>query len=214
PAAPRSHRLGRDIADGLRWVWRRREIRVTAWCAVSLNLFFNAFYLVIIVLAQARGVPAAEIGVMAAMLGVGGILGSLLAPYLHRRLSPYLAIAGVFWLLTVLTPLATLVEDGYLMGGLFAVMALLAPTANTTINTHQLLLTPDELRGRLTGAMGVATGVAAALGPALGGLLLHLVPGDRAVLVCAAGIAVVTALVTVNPTLRSYPDESRKDVPA
>jgi len=210
----RSSRLGRDIADGLRWVWRRREIRVTAWCAVSLNLFFNAFYLVVIVLAQSRGVSTAEIGVMAAMLGVGGILGSLIAPYLHARLSPYVSITSVFWALTVLTPAAVLVEDGYLMGALFATMALLAPTANTTINTHQLLLTPDELRGRLTGAMGVATGVAAALGPALGGLLLQLVPGDRAVLVCAAGIAAVTVLVTVNPTLRSYPDESRprKDV--
>jgi MFS family permease len=207
-------RLGRDIADGLRWVWRRPEIRVTAWCAVSLNLFFNAFYLVVIVLAQSRGVSTAEIGVMAAMLGAGGILGSLVAPYLHRRLSPHLAITGVFWALTALTPLALLVEDGYLMGALFATMALLAPTANTTINTHQLLLTPDELRGRLAGAMGVATGIAAALGPAMGGLLLQFVPGDRAVLVCAAGIAAVTVLVTVNPTLRAYPRPSRqrKDV--
>jgi MFS family permease len=106
---------------------------------------------------------------------------------------------------TALTPLAMIVDSGYLMGALFAAMALLAPTANTTINTHQLLLTPDELRGRLTGAMSVATGVAAALGPAFGGLLMEIVPGDRAVLLCTAGIAAVTVLITVNRTLRNYP---------
>ena len=43
---------------------------------------------------------------MAAMLGAGGIVGALAAPYLHRVLSPYASIAAVFWVLTLLTPLA------------------------------------------------------------------------------------------------------------
>ncbi|HEU5469562.1 MAG TPA: MFS transporter [Actinophytocola sp.] len=197
--------LGREIGAGLRWVLRRREIRVTALCAIALNLFFNAFYLVVIVLAQSRGVPSGEIGVMAAMLGVGGILGALLAPVLLKVLSPYVSIIGVFWALTALTPLAALIDSGYLLGALFAGMALLAPTANTTILTHQLLLTPDELRGRLSGVMSVVAGTAAALGPALGGVLAALVPPTQAVLLCAAGMTVVTILVTVNPTLRRYP---------
>jgi MFS family permease len=89
--------LRREIGDGLRWVWRRPEIRVTALCAIALNLFFHAYYLVIIVLAQSRGVPSAEIGVMAAMLGVGGILGALIAPYLHQRMRPHVSIMVVFW---------------------------------------------------------------------------------------------------------------------
>ena len=89
-------------------------------------------------------------------------------------------------------------------------MALLAPTANTTINTHQLLLAPDGLRGRLSGVMSVVTGTAAAAGPALGGLLVELVPATTAVLVCAAGMAVVTVLVTLNPTLRHYPPKRKE----
>jgi MFS family permease len=211
--APVQH-LGKEIIEGLQWVWQRREIRVTALCAIALNLFFSAFYLVVIVLAHSRGMPAAEIGVMAAMLGVGGIVGALLAPRLHRALSPYLSIVGVFWVLAALTPLAVFVENGYLMGGLFAGMALLAPTANTTIGTYQLLLTPDELRGRLSGVMNVVTGGAGAIGPLLGGVLTEMVSADHAVLICAAGIALVTVTVTVNPTLRRYPKVSleRKDV--
>jgi predicted MFS family arabinose efflux permease len=202
--APLGH-LGREITEGLRWLWQRREIRVTTVCAVALNLFFAAFYLVVVVLAERRGTPAGEIGVMAAMLGVGGVVGALLAPSLHRRLSPHVAIAGVFWALALLAPLAVVVSSGYLLGGLFALMALLAPTANTTIITHQLLLTPDALRGRLSGTLNVALGIAAALGPALGGLLAEAATPTTAVLISAAGMVVAAVAVTVNPTLRHYP---------
>lgn len=208
--APLRH-LGREITEGLRWLWQRREIRVTTACAVALNLFFAAYYLVVIVLAQRQGTPAGEIGVMAAMLGVGGILGALLAPSLHRRLSPHAAIAGVFWALAVLSPLAVFIDNGYLLGALFAAMALLAPTANTTIVTHQLLLTPDELRGRLSGTLNVAVGAAGALGPALGGLLAETTTPTTAVLITAAGLTAAALAATVNRTLRHYPE--RREAP-
>lgn len=206
PAAdqPPAH-LGREILRGLHWVWGQPPVRVTMLCAVSLNLFFSAYYLVIIVLTHARGIPSGQIGVMAAMFGGGGILGALVAPYLHRRLPPYLTIIGVFWVLTALTPLAVFVHNGYVMGALFATMAFLPPTANTTINTYQLLYTPDELRGRLGGVMGVTGGLAAAIGPALGGWLVGSLPGPVAVLVCAGAIAVVTLAATASATLRGFP---------
>ena len=114
-------------------------------------------------------------------------------------------IISVFWALTVLTPLAVFVSNGYLMGVLFAAMAFLPPAANTTINTYQLLYTPDELRGRLGGVLGVVAGLAAAIGPALGGWLADALPGNAAVLTCAGAIAVVTLLSTFSTTLRSFP---------
>jgi MFS family permease len=198
-------RLGHEIASGLRWMWQHRPIRVVGLFAVGLNLFFAAYFVIIIVLAQARGVSSGEIGVMAGMMGVGGILGSLVAPRLYQRLSPYMAIISVFWALTLLTPLAIFIENGYLMGILLAVMALMAPTANTAINTYQLLLTPDELRGRMSSVMGVLVGSAAIAGPALGGLLMEVIPSNQAILLCAAGLGVVTVLGTISPTIRRFP---------
>lgn len=204
PPAPRT-RLTREIVTGLRWVWGQRHIRASALCAVVLNLFFSAFYLIVIVLAVARGVPSGQIGVMAAMLGVGGLLGALVASRLSQVLSPYVSIIVVFWVVAVLTPVAAFVHSGYLLGVLLAAMALLPPTANTTIITRQLLLTPDELRGRLSSVLGLVTGVAATLGPVLGGLLAAAVPDTVAVLVCAGGIAAAAVVVTLSPTLRSFP---------
>ncbi|HEY0474887.1 MAG TPA: MFS transporter, partial [Kribbella sp.] len=204
PAEP-VRQLGREIVTGLRWVWQQRRIRVIALCAIGLNLFFSAYYIVIIVLAVSRGVPSGQIGIMAAMLGVGGILGALAAPSLQRRVNPYVSIIGVFWALTLLTPLATFISSGYVLGALFATMAFLAPTANTTIDTYLLLLTPDELRGRMRSVIGVAVGTAAVVAPALGGVLMQVVPGGRAVLICASGIAIVTVLATLSRTLRDFP---------
>ncbi|MYW89749.1 MFS transporter [Amycolatopsis rubida] len=201
--------LGREIAEGLRWVWTRPPLRATVLCVVSLNLFFSAYYLVIIVLATERGVSSGEIGVMAAMLGAGGILGSLAAPYLHRRISAYGLVIGVFWALTVLTPLAVFVHNGYVMGALFAAVAFLPPAANTAIATYQLLSTPDGLRGRLGGVLGVTGGLAAAAGPALGGWLVEALPAVSAVLTCTGSIAVVTLATTFSRTLRGLPAAPR-----
>ncbi len=197
--------LGREMAAGLSFVWRHRQIRVTALCAAALNVFFSAFYLVIVVRARDSGVPAGRIGLMAALLGVGGTVGALAAPWLGRRLSPYAALLAAFWALTLLTPVAAVIHEGLLFGALFFGMALLPPTANTVIVTRQLLLTPDELRGRLTGVLGVAMGAAAAVGPPLGGVLAGALPGAGAVLVCAAGIGAVTLFVTISRTLRALP---------
>lgn len=205
-------RLGHEMAAGVRWVWRHRPIRVTGLFVVGLNVFFNTYFIVVIMVALTRGVPSGEIGIMAAMLGVGGILGSLVAPYFYQVLSPYLSIIGVFWTLTLLTPLAIFISNGYLMGALFAAMAFLAPTANTTIDTYQLLFTPDELRGRLSGVMNVVTGAAGALGPAVGGLLVEVVSGNHAVLLCAAGIGAVTLLGSISPTLRNFPRQPAAEV--
>jgi hypothetical protein len=142
---------------------------------------------------------------MAAMLGAGGVVGALAAPYLQRLLSPYVSITAVFWVLAVLTPLTVVVHGGYLTGAVFAGMALLAPTANTTIVTQQLLSTPDELRGRLSGVLALLTGVAGAVGPVLGGVLAAAVPATTAVLLCTAGIAAVAVSATASRVLREFP---------
>ena len=211
PVPPRKARtaptrdLKREIVTGLRWVWEQRHIRVTALCAVVLNLFMSAFFLIVIVLLQAWGTPSGQIGIIAAMLGVGGLLGAVLASIVAQKISPYVSIIAVLWGLGVLTLAAAFASNRWLLGALFVVMALLPPTANTTIMTRQLLLTPDELRGRLSSVLTIATGVAAALGPVLGGLLASAFSGTHAVLVCAAGIGAVAVVATASPTLRSFP---------
>ena len=130
---------------------------------------------------------------------------ALLAPRLTQKVSPFVSIASVFWVLTALSPVAVFIRNGYLLGALLFAMALLTPTANTTIMARQLLITPDDLRGRLSGALGLMAGGAGAVGPMLGGVLVGVVSGTEAVLSCAAGMAAITVLVTDLLDPEEYP---------
>ncbi|MGX7828084.1 MFS transporter [Actinokineospora sp. 24-640] len=195
----------RELTEGLRWVWQDRHIRAVTGCAIGLNFFFQAFYLIVLALVAGRGAPPGEIGLMAAMLGVGGVLGALVAPRLHRALSPRMAILGTMWVIAALMPFAAIAPNTYAVGALLAAAAFLAPTASTTITTYQLLRTPENLRGRMAATMAVTIGVAAVAGPATGGLLADAINPTHAVLACAAGTALLSLLFTLTPALRSFP---------
>ncbi len=205
PVAPTGIGFRGELVAGLRWVFGDPLIRTVALCAIGLNFVFQAFYLVVLAAAERRGTPAADLGLMAAMLGVGGVLGALSAPRLYRALSPRTAILGVLWLIAVLVPVAAGLSHALALGGLLAGAAFLAPTANTVIVTHQTLRTPDALRGRLAATMTVAVGSAAVLGPAAGGLLAQALDPVAAVLCCAAAATAVAVAATLTPALRRFP---------
>ncbi|MFK8849840.1 MFS transporter [Streptomyces sp. Ac-502] len=185
-------------------MWGHRLIRVTALCAIAVNFLFQVLYLVIIVVAQQSGVPAAQIGVMAAMFGAGGLLGALVAPRLYARWGPRVSVILTFWVMAALAPVTLATGNGLVMGVVLAGIAFLAPTANTAISTYQLLTTPDRLRGRLSGVIGLVAGVSAALGPMIGGFLMEVAGARWAILLSTLGIAVLAVTVTLNPTLRRF----------
>ncbi|ONI88801.1 hypothetical protein ALI22I_17655 [Saccharothrix sp. ALI-22-I] len=202
PPAP-AH-FWQDLTSGLRWMVRQPFIMVTSLCAVVLNLVFAAVLITIIIRAGQQGVSSAMIGIMVAMLGVGGLLGALAAAPLHRLLTPYLSITGVVWVVTLIMPLLAVFTSPLASGLLLAAGAFVAPLANTTIMTHQLLLTPDEMRGKLSGAMGTLDGTSGAIGPALGGILVEFGGSRFALLVCA-GLCFIPALIAaLSPTLRHF----------
>ncbi|OON72929.1 MFS transporter [Streptomyces tsukubensis] len=194
----------KETAEGLRWVWANPLIRVTALCAVGLNFLFQVIYLVIIMGAQQDRVPPGQIGMTAAMFGAGGILGALAAPRLYGRLGGRLSVLMVFWAMALLAPLSLIAHGGLQLGLLLAGMALFAPTANTAVSTYQLLATPDRLRGRLSGIIGLVAGVSAALGPMAGGLAMEWAGARWAIVGAAVGTAVVAVFATLSGTLRGF----------
>ncbi|MFE5736800.1 MFS transporter [Streptomyces celluloflavus] len=194
----------KETAEGLRWVWGNPLIRVTALCAIALNFLFQVVYLVIIMAAQQDRVPAGQIGMTAAMFGAGGILGALAAPRLYGRLGQRLSVLMAFWAMALLAPLSLIADGGLQLGLILAGMALFAPTANTAVSTYQLLATPDRLRGRLSGILGLVAGVSASLGPVVGGLVMEWAGARWAIVGAAAGTAVVAVVATLSRTLRGF----------
>ncbi|WP_284740334.1 MFS transporter [Amycolatopsis sp. RTGN1] len=194
------------LLDGFRWLFRQPGIRATVVWMVFVNLAFHALVIVILVVAGESNVHPGEIGLMMACFGAGGVLGATVAGRLHAALPAPVILIGSSWIFAGSAAALAFASQGVPAGALLGVAAVLMPVANTTVMTYQLVLTPDEIRGRLSGVVGGCADLAAAAGPVLGGTILA-VTGDAmtGILVCAAVLALVAAGSQLSPTLRRLP---------
>nr|QUJ09164.1 Lon17 [Streptomyces sp.] len=199
--------LWRSTVEGLRWLYGNRLLRVTVVLTMGFNAVFSGLLLVAIGLAQQAG-AAAQVGAIGALTGAGGVLGALVAPRLRLRLTPYAAVTLLTWGATLLVPLLAVLPAGYAHGAVLGCVVFLAPTATAIITTHQMLITPDEVRGRLAGAIGVSLGAASALGPVAGGALLEFSGTVVTVLAATAALALLALLATVSRAIRAHSDDA------
>lgn len=197
--------FGGAAADGFRWAFGHRVIRTTlVWIVVS-NLVFSALLVIVLAMSGQEDVGPGEIGLMMTCFGAGGLLGASVAARLHAALPPPVIVIGFSWLLAAATAAMVVLPSGLPFGLLLGVAAFLAPAANTTALTYQMMVTPDEMRGRLSSVAGLCSGIAGALGPMVGGVLMTVANGRSGVLACAAVLVVIAALTTLSPTLRRFP---------
>jgi MFS family permease len=195
-----------EVVATARWIIRNTVIRTTLVWMVFANLVFSALVVVILVRSGEDNVSTGELGLMMSCFGAGGLLGALLAARLHAALPAPVILLGFSWVLAAATGLMAIVPSGLPLGVLLGAAALLAPVANTTVLTFQMVTTPDALRGKVSGIAGLCSGVAGALGPMIGGLVVARTgAGVSGVLICAAGLTLVAIGTTLSPTLRRFP---------
>ncbi|PIM67206.1 MFS transporter [Streptomyces sp. JV178] len=206
PGRPRS--LLRDIADGLRWTWRQRFLRVLLVTAAGFGLVFSALTFTAIVAARRSGAAPADIGLMMAISGAGGLLGALAAPRLQRR-SPTSVVLAMFWVAAAAIPAMAVRPTAWTIGPLLAAAFFLAPAANAILYTYQMTITPDHLQGRVLSSLALIGGAAAPVGPLASGLVLDRW-GVRAALLSIACVMGLVALgATWSPTVRHLPPLDR-----
>ncbi|MFD9356167.1 MFS transporter [Streptomyces sp. NPDC060031] len=197
--------LGAEIGEGVRWLWRQPFLRTTTFLIAGSNLLFQALFLTVIVSARQHGGSSAAIGVMFGVAAVGGVVGSLVAPALERRLSMKVVVIGANWAWALLVPLLLVVRNPYLIGAVYALMCFVGPVWNVVISAYQLAVTPDRIRGRVLGAAGVVAFGAVPLGSLIGGLLLSRYGADTTVWLLAGWMALLAVVSTVSPAVRAAP---------
>lgn len=194
--------LRAEIAEGLRFLWGQRLLRLMVVLTTAINFLQSPITLAVIVLARdSLRLDVQTLGFALSAGGVGGVLGAVLAPWLKERARfGQIIIASVLlWALAVLA-LAVAPSAGVLVVG-YGVVSLLWPMYGVTLVAYRLELTPDALRGRVTSAFRFLSYGAEPLGAALGGVLLAAL-GPRPVLgLIAAGLA-LSGLVALGTALR------------
>lgn len=188
--------LGREIAEGLHFVWAHRGVRLLALLAMVQNLLGAPATLAIIVLARGdlQASPA-TIGLMFSALSVGGLLGSLVPPWIAPRLPAGQIIIGSMGIQALAVTLVAIAGSPIMVIAGGVIITLVAPAYETMQTAYRLSATPDELQGRINSVFRLLVFGTEPLTMAGTGSLLALV-GPRAVLWgigSAVGLATIVA---------------------
>ncbi|HEV2253604.1 MAG TPA: MFS transporter [Streptosporangiaceae bacterium] len=198
--APR--RLRDELGEGLAFTWRQPFLRYSAFFAASVNILLQVLTLGLIVLARHDGASAAQIGLIVACMGAGGLAGAFAAPWVQRKIPAGITITGCMWTWAVLLALVVLVRVPLWLCPLVAVIGLVGPWWNVSVQTYRMQITPTELLGRTSSvALQIAWGVIP-LGSLLAGFLLQALSPTAAMTVVAAGMAVTALAATALPPVR------------
>lgn len=203
PTAGRSLRA--DIAGGIAWLWRRPFFRVTGLLSALCNPVYTGLYLLAILLAHHRGASSAAIGVMLAIVGVGGVLGALAASTIRRAMTPRMILVGEQWWLLLLVLALLIVRSPPLIGLLIAGAEFTSPTANSVIAGARVAAAPDHLQGRVQAAATTLAMSLGWLGPLAVGIAFQHDGAATTVLIMAAWTLLPALIATLAPALRDGP---------
>lgn len=204
-----------DLAAGLRFV-RKESLVFAVVSAYVTTEFLDAPLIPVILPVYADSVygSASSLGLMVTALGAGALVGSLLYGVVASRFRGarffgwfMLALQAPFWVLTT-TPAFPLVVLSLFVTGVAAGML------NVLLNTAVQERTPNDMLGRVFGAVFSLGMAAVPLGMALAGYALEVLGLVTLLITLAGCYAVVSLFLLLNPRLRCLtsngPEQQRK----
>lgn len=163
------HGFTKESGEGLKWLWRRKDLRAILLVSVIINLGTNASITSVIFALQQRSESAATIGLVSAAIGIGMLLGSMSAPALIKRVpSGALTCSGLLLAVAALWVLP-FVEQVAALCLVLAVALFGAPAINAGIGGYFMAAVPTELLGRATSASALMSMAALPLAPLIAG---------------------------------------------
>jgi predicted MFS family arabinose efflux permease len=208
PASGERH-LGREVAEGIRWLLRERLVRDIALLTSAWNFIAAAVPLLLIVLAKEQGASDAQIGLVFSIGGIGGIAGALIGGRIQRRFGFGTVVIGVLALHALLFPLIAASPGPLTLGLVYAAMALLGPVYNVVQFSYRIALIPDALQGRVNSSFRLVAHGLNPLGALLCGYLLeHAGSGWTLAFFSLAGFVLAAAAAADGP-LRRAPRAAR-----
>ena len=207
PAAARGPLRGfiDDAVLGMKWLMGRAELRGIIILSTILNLGINSALTAVIFGLQQRGESPAAIGLVSAGIGVGMLLGSIVAGPLVKRVGAgTIVIAGLVLMTAALLvlPFVTALPAVLVVQSL-AIFS--APAINSALLGYFMVAVPTDLLGRATSALDLMSMGAMPLSPLVAGIGYALLGWTGILLVCAALCVVTTALACGNGHLRALP---------
>lgn len=186
----------RGLVDGFRFVLTQPFLRAQTFIATSFNLAIQSATFCLVVALRLHGVAPGQIGVAETILGLGGLTGGFAAGFLRRQLSLLTLVRGICWGGVALLAFNTLLAGHLVSAVPIALIFVMLPAINAVMVAYQVMVTPNEIQGRVVSARLTVAGGLATLGPLIAGILVNSVSITAAMLFSAAAMA-VGGLVTL-----------------
>lgn len=201
-------RLVPQMVEGLRFVVADRPLRAIVACTATANMFSAAAQAVeVLFLTRTAGLSPAEVGMLLALAGVGGIGAALCAGPIVR----WFGQARSIWLLPLLTwpggLLVPLAGPGWglvLAGFGLALTGFGVILYNIAQVSYRQAITPDRLLGRMNASVRFVVWGAMPLGGLLGGALGEGLGLTGALWVAMAGQMAGALWVVCSPLRRMH----------
>lgn len=203
--------LRADLAEGLRWLWRRRFLRAALAFVAGSNLLLQVLPLALVVLVKEEGRSQATVALIVGVGGAGGIIGALSGGWWQRRTRLRTVLVAGLSTWAALIAAMFLTAQPLLLGVLFAGTGYVTAVFNVAAAVYQIRTTPDRLQGRVAATSHLVATGANVLGVVLGGLILSLWGAAAAFLLPAAVMAVLAVSAALTPALRT--EDSPTDPP-
>ena len=199
-AAPLRTRL----AEGFRFLWAHPFLRTCAFLFGLANFIGPGVLLAIVVIAEDQGLTGGQVGLLVSVFGGAILLGSVLSPYVRRRLPVRGVLLLELWT-WVGCGLFLIWPNVYVLTASIVPTGLAIPSTDSVVHSYQLAMTPDRLIGRVNSVQRTIGLLIAPLGPLVAGLLLGAT-SERATIAVFAAFGLVLALWgTLSPSLRGAP---------
>lgn len=198
-----------DFVDGLKLVVNAPLLRSGVVAFSLLNLATSGVVMTMILHLQIGGASPQRIGIVNLVVGLGALLGALMAnPVISRVRSGTILVVGVVLIASSMVgvSLAPTFNTGL---AVFAVALLAGPAVNATVGGLLMYLIPDEILGRVMSVLYFCSGALMPLSPAIAGIGLDEF-GYQRTLLAFAGIAGLAAAVAIGSSaLRSLPSSGQ-----
>jgi MFS family permease len=172
PQAAPPTTLRSEIAEGVRWLWRNRLLRIIALALGIMNLTLMATESILVLFAQERlGLGPVGYGALLSSIAVGGIAASLVAERIVARLGAATTMRVGLLIETSTHLVLALARSPLLVVVILALFGFHAVTWSVTSVSLRQELVPSRLLGRVNSAYAVFAYGGLSLGAVAGGLL-------------------------------------------
>ncbi len=193
----------RNAAEGFRFLARQPVLRLLIIWIMGSNMAFThtGVFLALIATAESRGASSTFTGLLLSIAGIGGVVGSLFASPIIKRVPPPVLFLTAAWIGPVAAVLLATVSGLVPLGIIVACVFLRGPITSALFLAYLAAMAPDKTQGRVLGAVMFMSMVAAPLGVFGVGALFDLA-GPTWVFTAMGIVSGLAALPTLSPRIR------------